>query len=320
MGLPPPARGSRLRGCAVRRRGGSTPACAGITYLAPTPDYGNQVYPRLRGDHVVATRSEVRTTGLPPPARGSPQPTQIPRARHRSTPVCAGITVAAGPRTPYRRVYPRLRGDHPVSSNAVASVPGLPPPARGSRAGGARGTRGPGSTPACAGITIQRPLCRISPSVYPRLRGDHAPRDGPDAREVGLPPPARGSLPVQPHHRVVGRSTPACAGITARTCSAASASWVYPRLRGDHSWQGQVHSPNAGLPPPARGSRHLRAPPAGTRGSTPACAGITPAVCLRARRPSVYPRLRGDHSPSPKRRGREVGLPPPARGSRDARR
>ncbi len=50
-GLPPPARGARLRRRVVRRRVGSTPACAGSTGGAALNLKVVQVYPRLRGEH-----------------------------------------------------------------------------------------------------------------------------------------------------------------------------------------------------------------------------------------------------------------------------
>ena len=132
----------------------------------------------------------------------------------------------------------------------------------------------------------------------------------------GLPPRARGSPDAGFARGSAEGPTPACAGITARSCRCASPSTAYPRVRGDHRANIRRDRGDLGLPPRARGSRRLSTTRMPTCRPTPACAGIT-----RSGRPvwgptEAYPRVRGDHSQSALSLFAGAGLPPRARGSR----
>ena len=214
-----------------------------------------------------------------------------------------------------RRVYPRLRGDHLRMWVAGLATVGLPPPARGAPADRLAALAQRRSTPACAGSTTSSRRRTSTPSVYPRLRGEHYGSRWQRARATGLPPPARGAR--RKHGRGDGRtwSTPACAGSTARWRWRTATAPVYPRLRGEHdpaAWRREL---DVGLPPPARGAHPVGRAARRGGGSTPACAGSTCPPVHDAGVGRVYPRLRGDHIPEPLAGQVTLGLPPPARGS-----
>ena len=216
-GLPPPARGPLVLRRCPRRRGRSTPACAGITTRRPRARVRMiEVYPRLRGDHCPERNRACSTRGLPPPARGPPLHGLLTIAASRSTPACAGTTSSTMRRPRHQpAVYPRLRGDHPIHAPQAGSRTGLPPPARGSRPALDSSTSAVCGLPPPARGPPARGACDGRGPVYPRLRGDHR-------------------SPVTP--------------LRARTA-------VHPRLRGDHDTTIAAAATDGGLPPPARGPR-----------------------------------------------------------------
>ena len=233
-GLPPPARGAPRGHHPGRERRRSTPACAGSTRLASKNPGTRLVYPRLRGEHPVAGSTSTCTRGLPPPARGALRHALRGGPPCGSSPACAGSTSAPHRVQRSSAVYPRLRGEHCLPFLRRAWRGGLPPPARGAR--GRRGSAsGAGwSTPACAGSTEAPPEGPRDLTVYPRLRGEHAPRAGIPLIRYGLPPPARGALKAAEHAKSTVRSTPACAGSTDFSWTSGDFTAVYPRLRGEH--------------------------------------------------------------------------------------
>src|SRR5690606_16627415 len=137
-----------------------------------------------------------------------------------------------------------------------------------------------GSTPAYAGITWTTTTWKPSWQVYPRVRGDHAPRSHGEANARGLPPRTRGSPHRGSSRRSRARSTPAYAGITPPSAGGTGTAEVYPRVRGDHTPDQARTGDAGGLPPRTRGSR--RHPDVDIRltRSTPAYAGITYTACF----------------------------------------
>ena len=172
------------------------------------------VYPRTRGDHMIAATAPSPSFGLPPLTRGSPLAGRLVPRVDRSTPAHAGITRSRPRRGPSPRVYPRTHGDHTGNIEHWVFFHGLPPPTRGSPCDGLLPSGLLRSTPAHAGITSRHRRSDRLPRVYPRLRGDHRYAAMNYQDPAGLPPHTRGShvLLVRVVHEP--RSTPACAGIT----------------------------------------------------------------------------------------------------------
>ena len=257
------------------------------------------------------------TVGLPPPARGAPVRCRQAGVDGRSTPACAGSTATGVTRSGWRRVYPRLRGEHHMQRHPCRVQSGLPPPARGARDPKLEPHVLLGSTPACAGSTHHHEYERHIREVYPRLRGEHRGWASGWRIPAGLPPPARGARREADPEAAQERSTPACAGSTPMAPSSPKSGTVYPRLRGEHGSPAGSAPPPGGLPPPARGAQEGRGMKLQRLRSTPACAGSTSTPAPSLRSPAVYPRLRGEHAMDLVEAAEPLGLPPPARGARE---
>ncbi len=91
-GPPPRARGPPGPARRIRRRPGTTPACAGTTSTGATPRCRSRDHPRVRGDHSEFRISETSASGPPLRARGPPPPRWMTHVTHGTTPACAGTT------------------------------------------------------------------------------------------------------------------------------------------------------------------------------------------------------------------------------------
>ena len=115
-GLPPLARGAPARRARRPSSCRPTPACAGSTWRLPRPCRTEPAYPRLRGEHTAVVLTATPDTGLPPLARGAPEPPPTERTRGGPTPACAGSTAMWLDVTGDGGAYPRLRGEHGLPS------------------------------------------------------------------------------------------------------------------------------------------------------------------------------------------------------------
>ena len=107
-----------------------------------------------------------------------------------------------------------------------------------------------------------------------------------------------------------GRITPACAGTTHATHNYRVRPGDHPRVCGDYTWKAALRACAWGSPPRVRGLPYRRIWPRwGTR-ITPACAGTTPYVPLRASLPWDHPRVCGDYVGRPPLPVNRLGSPP----------
>ena len=132
-GLSPLARGTRS--CP---RSGSTPcrfipARAGNTPFMAHKILTRSVYPRSRGEHHSALRTQVLTIGLSPLARGTLLVVTVALIDNRFIPARAGNTSAGSPPKRKVTVYPRSRGEHLERISMGFGRDGLSPLARGTR-------------------------------------------------------------------------------------------------------------------------------------------------------------------------------------------
>ena len=296
MGPPPPARGAPDRHGQQPVARGTTPACAGSTRRGHGRVGGARDHPRLREEHPNTAHSRRRSWGPPPPARGARLGADRAAVREGTTPACAGSTCPAHRSGSRTRDHPRLRGEHVLRAHQLHG-------------------RG-GTTPACAGSTARPRRCAACCRDHPRLRGEHRPPGALVKGGIGPPPPARGAPPEAHARHLAPRTTPACAGSPRSRRRPGRSARDHPRLRGEHPRPGEPGPQRAGPPPPARGARPDRAAAADRGGTTPACAGSTPAGTRSGRRRWDHPRLRGEHRVSAPVAGQAAGPPPPARGAR----
>ena len=211
------------------------------------------VYPRPRGEYDASKRNNRGAEGLPPPTRGIP--TQMRRCLMitRSTPAHAGNTQTPRPSPPYRRVYPRPRGEYISAFRRAFAAVGLPPPTRGIRQPVCTLPGRRGSTPAHAGNTARNAGVAGVSAVYPRPRGEYMALRLSALAGNGLPPPTRG-IPLRlSANRACPGSTPAHAGNTRIRLRARRIAAVYPRPRGEYHYAYLRTALAQGLPPPTRG-------------------------------------------------------------------
>ncbi len=155
-------------------------------------------------------------------------------------------------------VYPRWRGEHPMTLFYSFPFTGLSPLARGTHFNPHLFLLLRRFIPAGAGNTGSTRPRRAAAPVYPRWRGEHLPAIYLPVAAFGLSPLARGTLlPIASRARIA-RFIPAGAGNTSATVSIRVSLSVYPRWRGEHKFPRIVVLADFGLSPLARGTRALR--------------------------------------------------------------
>ncbi|EHW87932.1 hypothetical protein ECDEC14D_3199 [Escherichia coli DEC14D] len=111
-GLSPLARGTRLFSRPCHCRGRFIPAGAGNTTKPESFHITAAVYPRWRGEHLLAGEYAPRHAGLSPLARGTPYSFRTLHEICRFIPAGAGNTEIADSNKMEFSVYPRWRGEH----------------------------------------------------------------------------------------------------------------------------------------------------------------------------------------------------------------
>ena len=172
---------------------------------------------------------------------------------------------------------------------------GLSPLAQGTRAHGIQSRVSARFIPAGAGNTGSATAAPMTTSVYPRWRGEYEMLVSVNAANTGLSPLARGT-----HYaflRLPGfcRFIPAGAGNTRVGKSRGNRTPVYPRWRGEHTYDQACAALALGLSPLARGTpNHAPLFTASAR-FIPAGAGNTYILKRLLNHKTVYPRWRGEH-------------------------
>ena len=235
---------------------------------------------------------------------------------YRFIPACAGNTAKDQGMSSRYPVHPRVRGEHTPCNGFVDSVCGSSPRARGTRIVDGFPLAFVRFIPACAGNTLFVQLHGNSPSVHPRVRGEHTRRLVQWSNSTGSSPRARGTHRPVNDRRLAGRFIPACAGNTRSRAAFAILFAVHPRVRGEHAVMSTLTTAFFGSSPRARGTRLIETVQFQAFRFIPACAGNTwwTHPCLR--RPSVHPRVRGEHATGGVSAVPRRGSSPRARGTR----
>ena len=276
----------------------STPAHAGNTNVRREDMENHQVYPRPRGEYFRLDIRQRSRSGLPPPTRGIHRRVSDNGGGRGSTPAHAGNTMAGVMCFGGVRVYPRPRGEYSAYECSSADTRGLPPPTRGIHRAKPETRAYVGSTPAHAGNTTCYLVSQFRYRVYPRPRGEYTPILSLCGIIAGLPPPTRGIPELRRRGNERHGSTPAHAGNTDAGGRLSRQGAVYPRPRGEYGCRGQIPLTHRGLPPPTRGIPCSRRSTLIISGSTPAHAGNTAPAGAGLAQQRVYPRPRGEYSPS----------------------
>ena len=171
----------------------SIPACTGKPYRRETLYARGVVYPCMYGETARESQSAEGGLGLSPHVRGNPPGRRLGRGLDGSIPACTGKPGTSAPRSPGRKVYPRMYGETGMPSRFVAFSRGLSPHVRGNHTLLNRTGQRIWSIPACTGKPIREGPTRRRPGVYPRMYGETAPRGRKTTRHGGLSPHVRGN-------------------------------------------------------------------------------------------------------------------------------
>ena len=200
-GSAPRARGTRRGRAGARATRRISPACAGNTDKFGISRCEHRDQPRVRGEHVVLLIDDAHVL--------------------RISPACAGNTAADEPRRAAEADQPRVRGEHRMNTFSSVGSSGSAPRARGTRRLRRLGPRAQRISPACAGNTDPLAARHGHRADQPRVRGEHAADLPPGHLGSGSAPRARGTLLGGEAAGVIGRISPACAGNTSSSASAA---------------------------------------------------------------------------------------------------
>ena len=193
-GSSPHTRGARTPKNSSAPPGRIIPAYAGSTGAPLCRGPGRRDHPRIRGEHALALRDQVRAGGSSPHTRGAPPQLVDKPPRTRIIPAYAGSTRYSCRAAVRRRDHPRIRGEHPASYR-----PNRPPL---------------GSSPHTRGAPRHRPRTSSGRADHPRIRGEHI-SDGSTARmSGGSSPHTRGALLCETSFLYIQRIIPAYAGST----------------------------------------------------------------------------------------------------------
>ena len=274
-GSSPRVRGTRAP--AVGRRVGRRfiPACAGNTRSCSVNGRPPPVHPRVCGEHA-STPVDHRCAGrFIPACAGTRAIVQVRAQKSRFIPACAGNTLS------------------PVA--ATSGGVGSSPRVRGTRDGAARPGLQLRFIPACAGNTSTSAPAGTTPTVHPRVCGEHQPKAFAVARSGGSSPRVRGTHHHASSNTLQGRFIPACAGNTPPRSYRTVPAPVHPRVCGEHSPIIPQPVFSAGSSPRVRGTRDRGRQRAQGHRFIPACAGNTTSGGGRFRFRSVHPRVCGEH-------------------------
>ncbi len=214
LGLSSLARGTLRDAEKAGRLPRFIPAGAGNTRPHSAGDREYSVYPRWRGEHLPAACADDEYFGLSPLARGTLIRGCQDNHWDRFIPASAGNTSPRWAASWRLTVYPRWRGEHPLSRFLYRNKHGLSPLARGTPPDQPALRLNVRFIPAGAGNTIApRRLTEVAP-VYPRWRGEHKPAWRDFAEQGGLSPLARGTRPESHPEELRARFIPAGAGNT----------------------------------------------------------------------------------------------------------
>ncbi len=315
-GLPPLARGRRVRDRTGHGEGRLTPARAGKTGSPRSPSPPTTAHPRSRGEDRTGAHWSPGPHGSPPLARGRPADSRAMSGGLRLTPARAGKTRRRCTTPAVWTAHPRLRGEDIHEYVCTLNVHGSPPLARGRRPQRPRTQSPRRLTPARAGKTSSGPPRTRGGTAHPRSRGEDTTFTPRRTAAAGSPPLARGRLRTGVAAFGFGRLTPARAGKTGPARTAARPRTAHPRSRGEDAPRDGYEPPYPGTPPLARGRpRGGRRAPA-LRRLTPARAGMTCPAAARTGHAAAHPRSRGEDRVWGDGPPLSVGSPPLARGRR----
>ena len=153
LGSSPHVRGAPDATCERIAGDGIIPACAGSTYEACRSGSGDGDHPRMCGEHRGIRISAPCSSGSSPHVRGALRSVTVCQIFAGIIPACAGSTPTFGAKANPAGDHPRMCGEHVLSPEAIAAMPGSSPHVRGALMVFAFVPHIHGIIPACAGST-----------------------------------------------------------------------------------------------------------------------------------------------------------------------
>ena len=274
-GSSPRVRGTRRLSDETWFRARFIPACAGNTAASPSELRKSTVHPRVCGEHPLQASPRKSCSGSSPRVRGTREGPLFARRLRRFIPACAGNTIAVTGHRRRRPVHPRVCGEHGMRSRRSCRRCGSSPRVRGTLTAAKTGATGLRFIPACAGNTISRMPNGFSPSVHPRVCGEHPVVRADGDHRFGSSPRVRGTRSLAKRYWSPRGFIPACAGNTS-SCRSRFRVWsVHPRVCGEHLALNDTKTAYVGSSPRVRGTRRTPAIRPCPRRFIPACAGNT---------------------------------------------
>ena len=254
--------------------------------------------------------------GSSPRMRGTRRRKSRQAHRKRFIPAYAGNTINPSRGSIHSSVHPRVCGEHSLSGVSRSGNRGSSPRMRGTHMLISVPPYNRRFIPAYAGNTSKIGASRVSPSVHPRVCGEHrrfhsGVRDSP-----GSSPRMRGTRRGQRQRRTGHRFIPAYAGNTNPIPEFAVDLPVHPRVCGEHSAVVQVHDGRFGSSPRMRGTLRQPLPCRSRIRFIPAYAGNTTNAASCCRPVAVHPRVCGEHVTASRLFSASSGSSPRMRGTR----
>ena len=153
-------------------------------------------FPRPRGDGPITDHLKRETLKVPPPARGWPHTRCSHLCAAAGSPARAGMALTGAQFVALAPRFPRPRGDGPGVKAAAKRAKLVPPPARGWPPDDYQRRPVRGGSPARAGMALRFGSTPSRSARFPRPRGDGPLVQRADLFAAGVPPPARGWLPL----------------------------------------------------------------------------------------------------------------------------
>ena len=187
------------------------------------------------GENLKSCKVPFVVHGSPPRVRGKLQFLSECHVLLRITPACAGKTPARSDSCSPESDHPRVCGENLSLYEISRSIHGSPPRVRGKPITWIVLAVMARITPACAGKTTLRLLCRSSTADHPRVCGENSCLCSHSACSSGSPPRVRGKPVVVPDLYDAERITPACAGKTLSHSHRNRRKSDHPRVCGENA-------------------------------------------------------------------------------------
>ena len=214
---------------------------------------GSRFIPAWAGNTLDRYIASPTNDGSSPRGRGTPCIVDARHLERRFIPAWAGNTLVTPPCRTKTSVHPRVGGEHRPSGGNTCLSCGSSPRGRGTHPLLVHVHLLERFIPAWAGNTpVLLPLS-CTPTVHPRVGGEHTPWSSGVSRPVGSSPRGRGTRFGGGARAGSSRFIPAWAGNTCGSRRKSSPSTVHPRVGGEHILARGRLGPFRGSSPRGRG-------------------------------------------------------------------